>query len=116
METLEFQKIATTDFTFHKWEENETFIGSFSHIASPLDVENGNARAEGVYMVNLSGDNVNIGSSYKILDFFLNLENNAAIDLDREPVYKITRTGKAETKKGEISLFSFEVAYKKAKK
>jgi len=113
MENLVFHKVDTGDFTFHKWEENPTFIGTFSHVSSPLDVENGESRAEGVYMHNLSGEKVNIGSSFKILDFFLNLENNLAINLDKEPVYKITRTGKAETKKGEISLFTFEVAYKK---
>lgn len=112
MENLIFSKVDTGDFTFNNWEENPTFIGTFSHVASPQDVESGQARAEGVYMYNLSGDKVNIGSSYKLLDFFLNIDDNLSIDLKRDPVYKITRTGKAQTKKGEISLFSFEVAHK----
>lgn len=113
MENLVFEKVNTGDFTFHKWEENPTFIGTFDRIASPMDVTDGKERAEGVYMNDLNGESINIGQSYKVLDFFLTLEDNASIDLEREPVYKITRTGKAETKKGEISLFSFEVAYRK---
>lgn len=112
MENLIFTKVDTGDFTFNNWEENPTFIGTFSHISSPSDVDSGQARAEGVYMYNLSGDKVNIGSSYKLLDFFLNIDDNLSIDQTREPVYKITRTGKAQTKKGEISLFTFEVAHK----
>lgn len=112
MENLIFTKVDTGDFTFNNWEENPTFIGTFSHVASPNDVESGSARAEGVYMHNMNGDKVNIGSSFKLLDFFLNIDDNLSIDPKREPVYKITRTGKAQTKKGEISLFTFEVAHK----
>ena len=112
MENLEFQKVDLGDFTFQKWDENPTFVGTFSHIASALDVENGEARAEGVYMNDLQGNAVNIGQSFKVLDFFLNLEEHR-IDIEKDPVFKITRTGKATTKKGEVSLFNFEVAYRK---
>ena len=112
MQDLEFQKIDLKDFTFQKWDENPTFIGTFDKIASPLNVEEGNARAEGVYMYDLQGAQVNIGQSFKVLDFFINLEQHQ-IDLDKNPVFKVTRTGKATTKKGEVSLFSFEVAYRK---
>jgi hypothetical protein len=92
MENLIFSKVDTGDFTFNNWEENPTFIGTFSHIATPDQVSDGQARAEGVYMHNLNGDKVNIGSSYKLLDFFLNLDDNLSIDQTREPVYKITPT------------------------
>jgi hypothetical protein len=112
MENLIFNKVDLGDFTFQKWEENPTFIGTFSHISSPMDVETGTARAEGVYMYDLQGNQVNIGQSFKVLDFFLNLEQHE-IDVEKDPVFKVTRTGKAATKKGEISLFSFEVAYRK---
>ena len=112
MENLIFNKVDLGDFTFQKWEENPTFIGTFSHIASPMEVEEGKYRAEGVYMNDLEGNQVNIGQSFKVLDFFLNLESHD-IDLDKSPVFKVTRTGKATTKKGEVSLFSFEVAYRK---